>query len=154
MKFDKVERNTQTENCVIEDETTKWNEVSQKINELEQMMKKLCNCSTGKNLNEDQKVVVESNVIEYNMIGTAFRVDNVQAQISISKNLDRFGRIQLLPKNIAEGKLENGEILSLTCDSGSSISFISMKTVEESTCYPNYITLKYLNFQCILEMMK
>ena len=51
------------------------------------------NCNTFKITGDDQRVVVESNAVEYNMVGTAFKVHSIKAQVSISKNLDRFRRM-------------------------------------------------------------
>ena len=131
MNFAKVKRDTLREKEAMIRETVKWNEMSKRINELEQRIKQCSNCSTCKVNKHDQKCSVDSNAVEYNMVGTAFKVDSLKAQVSISKDLDRFGRIQLLPRNIAEGKLENGEILTLIFDSGSSMSLISEMYVEK-----------------------
>ena len=102
MKFAKVKRDTQREKDAMIRETAKWNEMSKRINELEQRIKQGSNCSTCK-VNK-QKCSVDSNAVEYNMVGTAFKVDSLKAQVFVSKDLDRFGRKQLLPRNIAEGK--------------------------------------------------
>ena len=93
MNFAKVKRDTLREKEAMIRETVKWNEMSKRINELEQRIKQCSNCSTCKVNKHDQKCSFDSNAVEYNMVGTAFKVHSIKAQVSISKNLDRFRRM-------------------------------------------------------------
>ena len=82
---------------------------------------------------ENQKQEILNSKCTIKTIGVTTRInDTIRAEITSINSAESWGKIKLMSKNIVEGILTNGEILTLIMDTGSSQTLISESLVKEN----------------------
>ena len=124
---DDLDRHEKDKNDIHELQA-KFDILERKINE---MIKQLSNSNLGNRTVETKEFQSDSSN-EIKTIGLSSTIEEITAELSSSLNDEQKGEIKLMPKNIVEGVLSNGEILTFVLDSGSSLTLISEAIVLQS----------------------
>jgi hypothetical protein len=109
------------------------NNLKNKMDTLEMNMRKFLKQENYKNQLSHTKQETELLENDTYTIESVAKFEEIRAEIVPSSEAEQWGTIKLMSKNIIEGILENGEILTLIIDSGSSQTLISEATVNESS---------------------
>ena len=128
------EKQNDYENNEVKELIDMVKELKLKIETIEKDMRQInkqtpCNLQTN---TSEKNITSNTDNNSSEIIGILTNSDQIQAEITTDKNIEKWGEIKLMTRNIIEGYLPNGDTLTFIIDSGSSQTLISEEIVKQN----------------------